>query len=498
VKEPTREHQAGQIVFGRYLLERPLGRGGMGSVWSAVDRKLRRQVAVKLLAPDYAASEGALQRFEREAMLVAQLHSPYIVQIFDYGIDYRAPFMVMELLTGEDLRTRLRRVGRLPLRDLSRIIAQLAMGLGEAHAVGLIHRDLKPGNVFLTRSRTGEVVKVLDFGVAKGLGESMAMDEASELTAQGSLVGTPSYMSPEQVRTLPDIDHRADLWSLGVIIYRALTGHLPFKGKTTNDLSVNICTAQFPLPSTIVPDIPQEVDAFMSTALSSSPALRFGSAKDLAEVFLRIASPSHMGMSLDEAALSTSFAGFEGPSSSSPPGLPSYTPPPSGSYSGIGMGHSGISGLGVQSGSSRSSSSSIATSPRASEAPWRPSGTLATATLEGESLLVAQRRSWRRRAAIGAGAVALVTTGIVVGVALSGDTETAARPAAAPPAPTAVAASAPSATASATASASAAATAAPEKTAEKTAKTEPGDKPAKQKSGKPGGGDDPDIFSSRR
>ena len=182
-----KEREAGQIVFGRYDLQEPLAKGGMSALWIARDRKLGRSVAVKLMTADYAAQERHRQRFELEARAVARIQNPNVVQIYDYGVDNRSPFIVMELLKGEDLRIRLKRVRRLPLGVLADLMRQVAHGLGECHDAGLVHRDLKPGNLFLAETRNGEVLKILDFGVAKEAEVSPV--EASELTEAGAVVG---------------------------------------------------------------------------------------------------------------------------------------------------------------------------------------------------------------------------------------------------------------------------------------------------------------------
>jgi serine/threonine protein kinase len=290
----VKDYKAGQIVFGRYALDRPLARGGMSSVWVATDRKLQREVAVKLMAPAFASSEAFRQRFEREAMTVARLQSPHIVQVYDYGVDHRSPFIVMELMSGEDLRRRLKRMGRLPLQETGRLLVHAALGLGEAHAAGLVHRDLKPANLYLVRTRSGELVKILDFGIVKAAA-APEIDE-DEITEKGSLIGTPQYMSPEQIRSLSDIDFRSDLFSLGVIIYRTLTGKLPFRGKNAHDLGVNICTGGYVEPTEIAPDLPPGVDDFIRQALMVEREDRFASAQEMAEAYARITPESYATM----------------------------------------------------------------------------------------------------------------------------------------------------------------------------------------------------------
>ncbi len=183
--------QADTVVAGRYRLLHELGEGGMGSVWVAYDKKLRRPVALKMLKHGYLDSGEALTRFEREAMAVARLRSPNIVELHDYGIHEGAPYMVMELLEGRDLSAKLKRAGRLRLDVVARIVGQVAKALTVAHDQGIVHRDLKPANVFLVRAGEEEIVKVFDFGIAK-----LAREDDGVVTVSGALVGTPAYMSP--------------------------------------------------------------------------------------------------------------------------------------------------------------------------------------------------------------------------------------------------------------------------------------------------------------
>ncbi|WP_437972069.1 serine/threonine-protein kinase [Sorangium sp. So ce260] len=276
----------GSVIAGRYRLERMLARGGMGAIWVARHLQLDAGVAIKLMAPEYAASSTARARFEREARAAAQLKIPNVVHVHDYGIEGDTPFLVMELLDGEDLETRLAREGRLSLAATLGIVTQVCKALRRAHEMGIIHRDLKPANLFLSRQDDDELVKVLDFGIAKAPGMLLAGKE----TKTGTLVGSPYYMSPEQVRRSKTLDWRSDLWSVGVIAYRCLTGRLPFPGEEIGEVFVAICTEDAPLVSSLAPELGPEVDRFFSRALMRDPEHRFQSASELAEAFSAAAS----------------------------------------------------------------------------------------------------------------------------------------------------------------------------------------------------------------
>jgi serine/threonine-protein kinase len=280
--------EAGSIIAGKYRVERPLSQGGMGSLWVARHLQLQRLVAVKLMDPLLAATAQGRVRFEREAQAAALIQSPNVVQIHDYGLEQDTPYIVMELLTGEDLGRRLKRDRRLPLPVVAAIFAQITRALRKAHDAGMIHLDLKPANIFLARDDEDEIVKVLDFGIAK----MITNDQVTEVTATGVVLGSVHYMSPEQVRGRRGLDHRSDLWSLGVIAFRAITGELPFGGTQIGDVLVKVCADPIPLASTVLPGLPSEVDAFLLRALSRDPEARFQSARDLSAALTLLASPA--------------------------------------------------------------------------------------------------------------------------------------------------------------------------------------------------------------
>lgn len=273
-------HEAGNIIASRYRLERVLAQGGMGSIWVARHLQLDVEVALKFMAPEYADSPELRARFEREAKAAAMLKSPHAVQVHDYGIEAGAPYIVMELLEGEDLAARLARERRLPLAATRRIVEDVGKALRRAHEIGLIHRDMKPANIFLARQAGDEVIKIVDFGIAKS---TRALD--GEQTQTNAVLGSPRYMSPEQVRSSAHVDHRTDLWSLGVIAFRCLTGRLPFPDGEVGEVFVAICTAPIPRASDVAPDLGPEIDRFFERALSRAVDQRFQSATELVEAF---------------------------------------------------------------------------------------------------------------------------------------------------------------------------------------------------------------------
>jgi serine/threonine protein kinase len=264
----------------RYRLLRPLGRGGMGSVWRAEHLTLNSAVALKLIETPDETDPTSLQRFLREARLAAALRSPHVVQMFDYGVDQQTPYIAMELLEGESLAERLERVGRLSAAETARVIVHVARAMTRAHEAGIVHRDLKPDNVFIVRNDDEEVMKVFDFGIAKahpaGLGSS-----AVTATRTGVLLGTPSYMSPEQAQGARDIDFRTDIWALGVMAYRCLLGRLPFTAGSIGQLILAICSQPLPVPSQHG-CVPNGFDSWFARACARLPRDRFASAKEAA------------------------------------------------------------------------------------------------------------------------------------------------------------------------------------------------------------------------
>ncbi|HMA93966.1 MAG TPA: protein kinase [Polyangiaceae bacterium] len=269
----------GRILAGRYRLTAKLGQGGMGSVWQAEHLALRTNVAIKLIDPTAAESPDALARFQREALSAAELRSAHIVHIMDYGIDEGVPFIAMELLEGESLAARLDRVTRLSWDETRHILQQVCRALAVAHGKGVVHRDLKPDNIFITLEGSEEVAKVLDFGVAKRL-DSLSLSGDLK-TRSGSLLGTPYYMSPEQALGDAGIDQRADIWSLGIIAYECLTGRRPYNKDTLGALLMSICQDVPPLPSHVAL-VPAGFDEWFKRTNARNPADRFPTAVEAA------------------------------------------------------------------------------------------------------------------------------------------------------------------------------------------------------------------------
>ncbi len=274
---------AGERIGDRYVLERRIGGGGMGAIWLARDSQLQRSVAVKLMAsPATGLTSSALKQFEQEAKAIAQLRHPNVVQVHDYGVDAGVPYIVMELLEGEDLEKLLERRGRLAPALVAGLLKPVARALSAAHAAGIVHRDLKPANLYLARIDGEEVVKVLDFGLARKMAPA---GEPVRAPSGEGVAGTLRYMSPEQLRGAPDLDHRSDLWSLGVVAYRAITGQYPY----ASDITGALLQGHFHPPSvpasSLVPGLGAGVDDFFARALSVDPARRFSTAKELAAAF---------------------------------------------------------------------------------------------------------------------------------------------------------------------------------------------------------------------
>jgi serine/threonine-protein kinase len=281
VGEPYDLPQPGEMVGDKYRITRTVATGGMAQVYAAVHVRLGQSVALKILLPEVAAYPELRARFEREARAAAQLRNPHVARVLDVDLMANgAPYIVMELLEGCDLERELRARGRLPPDEAVGYILQACVAMDEAHRRGTVHRDLKPSNVFLCNASDGSArtVKVLDFGISKVLEQG----PVPVVTTLLSVLGTPQYMSPEQVRSARDVDARTDVWSLGVMLYEMLTGRLPFTGDSVTAV-VSSIAADPPLPMrAVVPQIDPELDAIVGKALSKDRGARYSDAGTLA------------------------------------------------------------------------------------------------------------------------------------------------------------------------------------------------------------------------
>ena len=270
-------------TIGKYTLARVVGRGGMGIVYEALNTAIGKRVAIKLVSAELAKNKDAVKRFQREAQAASAVESAHIVDIFDAGVgDDGVPYIVMELLRGEDLGHRIKRLGRLDLEDALHVTVQILRGLARAHHAGIVHRDLKPDNIFLVdRDDDDSFVKILDFGISKVARHGEA--PVQTLTKQGTVLGTPFYMAPEQAQGLPDTDGRADLWSTGAILYECLTGRAPHTGGSYEQVIVNICSKDAADVRTHNPAVPEPVAKVIAKALARDRDDRFAGARDFLE-----------------------------------------------------------------------------------------------------------------------------------------------------------------------------------------------------------------------
>src|SRR5689334_14403655 len=269
-------------TFGNYRVTELIGEGGMGVVYLAEHPAIGRRAAVKILRPGLTDNIEITKRFFNEARAANAIRHPGIVEVFDCGtLPTGVSYIVMELLEGENLAARLRRAGKLPIEEARRIAVQTASALSAAHAAGIVHRDLKPDNLFLIpdeRDPSAELVKVLDFGIAK-LGQA-GSNTSSVRTRTGSVMGTPAYMSPEQCRGTREIDHRTDIYALGVILYEMVCGRPPFVSEGFGEM-VHLHISAAPPPRTINPAIPEFIERLILCCLAKEPGERLQTMSDV-------------------------------------------------------------------------------------------------------------------------------------------------------------------------------------------------------------------------
>ncbi len=267
----------GTVIAEKYRVDRTLGEGGMGLVVAATHLGLEQEVAIKFLLPGAMRSEVAVERFLREAKVAAKIRSDHVAKVHDVGTldgaDGGVPYIVMEHLEGSDLGQLIEADGALPIEEACEIVLQACEGLAEVHAAGIVHRDLKPSNLFVTRKADGSpAVKLLDFGISKLTLVPDGSDPA--LTATATIMGSPSYMSPEQLKSTKEVDDRTDVWSLGAVLYEAVTGIPAFRGETLPQVCAMIASEDPPPPSTRRDGVPAELEQAILRCLDKNPGTR--------------------------------------------------------------------------------------------------------------------------------------------------------------------------------------------------------------------------------
>jgi serine/threonine-protein kinase len=313
----------GSKLGGKYALERVIGQGGMAVVYEATHLRLRQRVAIKVLVPKIAEIAEIVHRFEREARALVQLHGPNVAHVIDVDTTPEGlPYIVMELLDGHDLAQEIaERKGDFPIEEAVGYVLQACAAMAEAHALGIVHRDLKPANLFLTGAPPDRLVKVLDFGVSK------LLEGDTNMTETEAVLGTPVYMSPEQIEAAKGVDGRADVWSLGVILYELLTFELPFGGRTASQALTSVMVdAPKPLRSRR-PDAPRELVAIVMRALSKDPDKRYQDVTELAKALAPFGPPSGTAMPPSRPAGDATHRGGASAGAPSSPRQPRFAQP---------------------------------------------------------------------------------------------------------------------------------------------------------------------------
>ena len=269
----------GDVLGGKFRIERVLGVGGMGVVCAATHLQLGQLVALKFMLPQALQFPQNVARFEREARNAVRLKSDHVARVTDVGtLDGGEPYMVMEFLEGLDLDEYLQQNGPLPIATAVDFLLQACEAISEAHGLGIVHRDLKPKNLFLTSKHGGRsIVKVLDFGISKQLG----VTEDMSLTSTSNIIGSPNYMSPEQLRASKDVDHRTDIWALGAILFELLTAQVPFPAETVTQLTAMVIADEPQAIEKLRPDVPEEIRAIVRKCLEKNRDARFASVAEL-------------------------------------------------------------------------------------------------------------------------------------------------------------------------------------------------------------------------
>ena len=300
----------GRTIADKYQVLTLIGTGGMGTVWEGHHKTLGTRVAIKFIKWQFASQPEARARFEIEARAAAKLKTKHAVLVYDYGVtEDGLPYIVMEYLEGQSLSDAIIERGALPAREVGQIISQAARALTKAHAAGIVHRDLKPDNIYLARSDEPieglpYVVKLVDFGIAKILEPEKDGTEGRPMggpTREGTVIGTPNFMAPEQLALGGAPGPLTDLWSLGACTFAAMVGRLPFEGDVLGEIVLKVCASPIPAPSKIKPGVPAGFDAWFARACSRDPAKRFQTAEELAQALAGVCGLGRIRMAtLDE------------------------------------------------------------------------------------------------------------------------------------------------------------------------------------------------------
>lgn len=391
----------GELIAGKYAVERVLGRGGMGFVVAARHKDLGNLVAIKMLLPELTGRADVAERFLREARAAVQLRSEHAVRVMDVGIHQSrgsaagspkdVPYMVMEYLEGTSLGALVRK-GPLSIRDAAMFVAQACDALEEAHRLGIVHRDLKPDNLFLTARPNGApLVKVLDFGISRvPFGE----EEDRRLTGTADVMGTPHYMAPEQMASARNADARSDVWALGATLYEMITGRLAFAGANVTEICTRVLTTVPPAPRALRPEVPAELDALVMQCLEKAPERRCPSAAQLA----RALAPFGAEGSWIAGPAASVCDGEDEATTLYRPVAPGVAP------GGVAQAASSPSAAGL--------GSTISAEPLGASPAVVPTGALGSVTVDATTRIVRGRRGWRLIAG-GLSTVVLVIFGLV-------------------------------------------------------------------------------------